>query len=75
MAEQWFELEIQRLGRLPMRKVFKAESLDAATAQAQRQYRDAVVQVPPQAARPTLARSHTSRSVLENLRYKRSQQA
>jgi uncharacterized lipoprotein YajG len=74
MAAQWFELEIQCPDKLPMRRVFKGDSPEAATAQAQRQYRDAVVRLPPPAAKATLARSHTSRSVMQNLRYKRSKQ-
>jgi hypothetical protein len=74
MAAQWFELEIQQADKLPMRRVFKAESPEAATAQAQRQYRDAVVRLPPPAAKATLARSYTSKSVMQNLRYKRSKQ-
>jgi hypothetical protein len=74
MPEQWFELEIQRTDKLPMRRVFKAESAEAATALAQRQYRDAVVRLPPPAAKATLARSYTSKSVMQNLRYKRSKQ-
>jgi hypothetical protein len=74
MAAQWFELEIQWPGKLPMRRIFKADNLEAATAQAQRQYRDAVVQVPLPAAKVTLARSYTSKSVMQNLRYKRSKQ-
>jgi hypothetical protein len=74
MAAQWFELEIQRPDKLPMRRVFKGDSPEAATAQAQRQYRDAVVRVPPPAAKATLARSYTSKSVMQNLRYRRSKQ-
>jgi uncharacterized lipoprotein YajG len=74
MAAQWFELEIQRPDKLPMRRILKADSPEAATAQAQRQYRDAVVRVPPPAAKATLARSYTSKSVMQNLRYKRSKQ-
>jgi hypothetical protein len=74
MAAQWFELEIQQADKLPMRRVFKADSPEAATAHAQRQYRDAVVRLPPPAAKATLARSYTSKSVMQNLRYKRSKQ-
>jgi uncharacterized lipoprotein YajG len=74
MAAQWFELEIQQADKLPMRQIFKGDSPEAATAQAQRQYRDAVVRVPPPAAKATLARSYTSKSVMQNLRYKRSKQ-
>jgi len=74
MAAQWFELEIQQADKLPMRRVFKAENPEAATAQAQRQYRDAVVRLPPPAVKATLARSYTSKSVMQNLRYKRSKQ-
>jgi hypothetical protein len=74
MAAQWFELEIQQADKLPMRRVFKAESPEVATALAQRQYRDAVVRLPPPAAKATLARSYTSKSVMQNLRYKRSKQ-
>ncbi len=74
MAAQWFELEIQQADKLPMRRVFKGDSPEAATAQAQRQYRDAVVRLPPPAAKATLARSYTSKSVMQNLRYKRSKQ-
>jgi hypothetical protein len=74
MAAQWFELEIQRPDKLPMRQIFKGDSPEAATAQAQRQYRDAVVRLPPPAVKATLARSYTSKSVMQNLRYKRSKQ-
>jgi hypothetical protein len=74
MAAQWFELEIQQADKLPMRRVFKADSPEVATALAQRQYRDAVVRLPPPAAKATLARSYTSKSVMQNLRYKRSKQ-
>jgi sensor c-di-GMP phosphodiesterase-like protein len=74
MAAQWFELEIQRPDKLPMRRILKADSPEAATAQAQRQYRDAVVRLPPPAAKATLARSYTSKSVMQNLRYRRSKQ-
>jgi hypothetical protein len=74
MAAQWFELEIQQADKLPMRQIFKGDSPEAATAQAQRQYRDAVVRLPPPAVKATLARSYTSKSVMQNLRYKRSKQ-
>jgi len=74
MAAQWFELEIQLEGKPAMRKAFRGDTAEAATATAQRQYRDAVVLVPPPAAKATLARSYTSRSVMQNLRYKRSKQ-
>jgi hypothetical protein len=74
MAAQWFELEIQQADKLPMRRVFKADSPETATALAQRQYRDAVVRLPPPAAKAILARSYTSKSVMQNLRYKRSKQ-
>jgi hypothetical protein len=74
MAAQWFELEIQRDGKPTMRKAFRGDTAEVATAAAQRQYRDAVVRVPPPAAKATLARSYTSRSVMQNLRYKRSKQ-
>jgi hypothetical protein len=74
MAAQWFELEIQRDGKPAMRKAFRGDTAEVATAAAQRQYRDAVVRVPPPAAKATLARSYTSRSVMQNLRYKRSKQ-
>ena len=74
MAAQWFELEIQRDGKPTMRKAFRGDTAEVATATAQRQYRDAVVRVPPPAAKATLARSYTSRSVMQNLRYKRSKQ-
>ena len=74
MAAQWFELEIQRPDKLPMRRIFKGDSPEAAAAQAQQQYRDAVVRLPPPAVKATLARSYTSKSVMQNLRYKRSKQ-
>lgn len=74
MAAQWFELEIQRDGKPTMRKAFRGDTAEVATATAQRQYRDAVVRVPPPAAKATLARSYTSKSVMQNLRYKRSKQ-
>jgi hypothetical protein len=72
MPDPWFELEVHSPGKPPLRKAFQGENLEMATGKAQRLYRDAVVLVPQAAAKPTLVRSYTSKSVLQSLRYKRS---
>jgi hypothetical protein len=72
MPDPWFELEVHLPGKPPLRKAFQGENLETATGKAQRLYRDAVVLVPQAAAKPTLVRSYTSKSVLQSLRYKRS---
>lgn len=75
MASPWFELEVKRPGKASLRKAFRGETAEIAVFAAQRMYPDAVVLVPQAAAKPTLVRSYTSKSVLQSLRYKRSRKA
>jgi len=72
MPDLWFELEVHLPGKAPLRKAFQGETAVDAAERARRLYRDAVVLVPQAAAKPTLVRSYTSKSVLQSLRYKRS---
>jgi hypothetical protein len=72
MAELWFEIEVRLPGKAPLRKMFQGNTAENAAERVRRLYRNAVVLVPQAAAKPTLVRSYTSGSVMQNLRYKRS---
>ena len=72
MPDLWFELEVHLPGKAPLRKAFQGETAADAAERARRLYRDAVVLVPQATVKPLLVRSHTSGSVMRNLRYKRS---
>ena len=75
MPDPWFELEVQLPGKAPLRKAFQGQTAEKAAELVRRLYPDSVVHVPPEAAKPLLARSYTSGSVMQNLRYKRSRVA
>lgn len=53
----WFELEIRRPARPPLRDVFQGQTLEWALYQANKKYPGAIVFVPDQPPKPDLARS------------------
>ena len=69
----YFELMVWLPGQGPLRKLFAAPGLQEAVQLAELTYGGCLVEVPPAAAgKPRLARSATSPSVVQSLRYKRA---
>lgn len=54
----WFELEIHKPERAPIRDVFQGQTLEWAIFQAHKKYPGAIVCVPDQPPKPNLARSY-----------------
>jgi hypothetical protein len=66
---EYFELVVWLSGQGPLRKLFAAPTLQEAIELAELTYGGCLVEVPPAAAaKPRLARSSTSPSVLKRLR-------
>jgi len=53
----WFELEIRRPERAPIRDVFQGQTLEWALFQAHKKHPGAIIFVPDQPPKPNLARS------------------
>lgn len=69
---KYFELIVWLPGSGAMHKLFKAATLQQAIEIAETAYRGCPVEVAPTAVKPQLARSTTSPSVMQKLRYKRA---
>lgn len=63
--DQYFELLVWPPGQGPMRDLVKARTLQDAIHWAKFRYKNARVEVPEPAAKPELARSHTSPGLLK----------
>jgi len=75
-SSEYFELLVWLPGRGPLRYLFRAGNIYEAVELAKHTFSGCVVEVPPAAQRkPQLARSATSPSVLQNLRYVRIRNA
>jgi hypothetical protein len=70
----WFELEIHRPARPPMRDVFQAQTVEWARYQAERKYPGAIVFVPEESSKPSLARSYDGPKKATQRRLRRIQQ-
>lgn len=53
----WFELEIRKPERPPIRDIFQGQTLEWALFQAHKKYPGAIVFVPDQPPKPNLSRS------------------
>ena len=71
-VDKYFELIVWLPGSGAMHKLFKAPTLEAAIKIAESAYRGCPVEAAPTTAKPQLARSTTSPSVMQRLRYKRA---
>ena len=70
----WFELEIHRPARPPLRDVFQAQTVEWARYQAERKYPGSIVFVPETPAKAELARSYDGPKKASQRRLRRLQQ-
>ena len=67
----WFELEIHRPERPPLRDVFQAQTIEWARYQAERKYPGAIIFVPEPSTKTKLAKSYDGPKKASQRRRKR----